>query len=305
MIRQLSRFISVFIIGASIIALNQIGSAAAHAEATPSQAITLSPASNDVAVDAGKTATESVDVINSGDKPFNASVSTAPYYVSGENYDPHFAQLPGTIDASGWIKPSFTSTTVAGGKKISLPYTISVPANTPAGGYYAVLFVETDTDDAKTGVVSHNRVGEVLYITVNGVIKSSGKISGDSLPALSFVGNIPIGAKISNSGGTHFITQATYSVTALSGNKVFNATIERYVLPQTERDITTTWSPQTIFGIFTVHRSATIDGKVQSLPDETVVIINPWVFAVLAFIIGILIGIPVQRARRRRLSSKK
>jgi hypothetical protein len=85
---------------------------------------------------------------------------------------------------------------------------------------------------------------------------------------------------------------------------VFTATTERYVLPQTEREIISTWSPQVVFGIFTVHRSATIAGQDQTLPDQKIVVINPWIIAALAFIIGILLAIPIQRARRRRAQSK-
>jgi hypothetical protein len=300
MVHRMRRFIpALFVIGITIATLGQINSSTAHAASTPSQAITLSPASTDVAVDPGATASKTVDIINSGNNSFNVTTSRAPYYVSGLDYDPHFTQLPGTVDASAWVHLSVNTTTVAANTTITMPYTVEVPAGTPAGGYYAVIFVETSTDDAKTGVVSHNRVGDILYITVNGNIKSGGNITGDALPSFSFIGSIPITTKISNSGGVHFITQAVYTVTDMTGHKVFTATTERYILPQTEREITSTWSPQSVFGIFTVHRSATIAGVVTSLPDQKIIVINPWLFVVAAFLIGILIGIPVQKARRR------
>jgi hypothetical protein len=173
------------------------------------------------------------------------------------------------------------------------------------GGYYAVIFVTTSTDDVKTGVVSHNRVGDVLYITVNGTIKTGGKLTGDLLPSLYFAGPITVGTKISNSGGTHFITHAVYSITDITGKTVFNSTTDRYVLPQTEREISSTWTPQGIFNIFTVHRSATVAGKQESLPNRQIIFINPWAFVVIAFIIGFLIGIPFKRALQRRQAKEK
>lgn len=302
MVHRLSRFIPIFIIGAAIAMLGYFSGTSAYAQAGQSQAITLSPSSTDIAIDPGSTASKTVDVINSGNDSFTVTLTTEPYYVTGENYDPHFTQLPGTVDASKWVHASLASTTIANNSTVTVPFSITVPKNTAPGGYYAVLFVETSTDNEKTGVVSHNRVGDILYITVNGEIKSGGTITGTSLPPFSFVGNIPISAKISNTGGTHFITKAVYTITDMGGHQVYSSTTERYVLPQTEREISVSWSPQSLFGVFTVHRSATIAGAVQSLPDAKIVIINPWFFAIIAFLLGILIGIPVTRARRRRHS---
>lgn len=306
MVHRLRRFIpALFIIGVAILSLGQLNSSSAHAQGAPSNAITLSPASTEVAGDPGSSVAKTVDVINSGKDPFNVKISASPYYVSGLGYDPQFTQLPGTVDAASWVHASLTTSTVGGQKVLTVPYTVDIPKGTAPGGYYAVLFVETITDDSKTGVVSHNRVGDILYITVNGDIKTGGNLTGYPLPTLSFIGTIPISTKISNTGGSHFITKVVYTVTDLSGKQVFSATTERYILPQTEREITSSWSPQALFGIFTVHRNATIAGAVQTLPDEKIIIINPWVFVVLAFIIGILIGIPFQRARRRRRSKEK
>jgi hypothetical protein len=180
-----------------------------------------------------------------------------------------------------------------------------VPANTAPGGYYAVIFATTSTDDAKSGVISHNRVGDILYITVNGTIKTGGALIGDSLPTFYFAGPIPIGAKVSNTGGTHFITNAVYTVTNMNGKVVYNATTERYVLPQTEREITANWTPDGFFNVFTVHRSATISGKQESLPDRMIYFVNPWLIVIVAFIIGFLIGIPFKRARQRKQADEK
>lgn len=296
------RLIPVLVIG---LAIALIGQTPAHAQTAASQAITLSPASTDITVDPGASVSKSVDIINSGSDVFNVTLSTSPYHVTGENYDPAFTQIPGTIDASAWVKLSTKSSAVGSNKVLTVPYTVTVPKSTPAGGYYAVVFAETSTDDAKTGVVSHNRVGNILYITVNGTIKSGGKLTGDSIPFIHFTGDLAIGMKVSNSGGTHFVSKAKYSVTDYSGNTVYTASSERYVLPQTEREFTTSWSPRSLFGVYTIHRDATIAGKVETLPDQKVVIINPWFLLAVVFLIGILIGVPYQRARQRRRSQRK
>lgn len=306
MVHRFRRFIpALFVIGIACLCAGNIQGSSAHATDAYSQEITLSPASTDLAIDPGASASKTVDINNSGAKPFNVSLSTSSYYVSGDNYDPHFTQLPGTVDASQWVHLSLINSKVAGNSILTVPYTVDIPKGTTPGGYYAVLFVETSSDDETTGVISHSRIGDVLYITVNGDIKSGGTINGDALPSVSFGGTIAIGAKISNSGGTHFVTKAIYSVTDFRGHEVFNSNIERYILPQTEREISTPWSPQSLFGIFTIHRNATIDGVVKTLPDQTIVVTNPWMLVLAAFLIGILIGVPFRRAQLRRRSQKK
>jgi len=295
------RLFPLFIIGIAILAS---GSASAHAEAGKSQVITVTPSSTDVSIDPGGGVSKSIDIINGGESAFAIALSTSPYHVTGEEYDPQFTQLPGTVDASEWVHLSTKSTTVAGNNTLTVPYTIDVPKNAAPGGYYAVLFAETRTDNTQTGVVSHNKVGNILYITVNGAVKSGGNLTGYKLPLLHFVGPIPIGTKVSNSGGTHFITNITYTVTDFKGNTVFKATFDRYILPQTEREIKSSFTPQAAVGLYTVHRSATVAGVLKTLPDQKIFVINPALLVAITFLLGILIGLPLQRARQRRRSKE-
>jgi hypothetical protein len=126
MIQRFSRSIPVFIIALAIATLGYAGSGIAHA-AGPSQAITLTPASTDVAIDAGSSVSKTVDVINSGTNAFTVKLTSDPYYVSGDNYDPHFTQLPGTVDASSWVHLSLTSSSVAGQKVLTVPTQLTYP----------------------------------------------------------------------------------------------------------------------------------------------------------------------------------
>jgi hypothetical protein len=301
MVHRFRRLIPALVIGLAIATFAHT-SASAHAEADAGHAITVTPASTDVSVDPGASASKSVDIINGGTNSFKVTLSTSPYHVASDTYDPQFTQLPGTIDPSGWVHLSATNVTVEGNKSLTVPYTIDVPANTAPGGYYAVVFAETTDEASGSGVVSHNKVGNILYINVNGDVKSGGSVSAEALPLIHFVGAIPIGVKVTNSGGTHFITSVNYSVTDFRGNQVFKASFDRYVLPQTEREIKSSFTPQSIIGIYTVHRSATIAGILKTLPDQKIYVINPWLLIAVAFLIGILIGVPIERSRRRRRS---
>ena len=304
MARSIYRLLPSLVLGIAVVAIGLIHTDA-HAQSDAAQAITLSPASSEFVIKPGAADGKTVDIINSGTDSFNVKLSVSPYHVTGENYDPKFTQLPGTVDPSSWVKLSSTDESVGPAKVLTVPYTIKVPKGTAPGGYYAVIFAETTSNSSKTGVVSHNRVGNILYITVDGDIKSGGNVAGDGLPFLHFMGPVSIGTKVSNSGGTHFVTKAKYTVTNYTGKTVFSSSTERYILPQTEREFKTNWTPQTLFNIYTVHRSATVAGVEKKLPDQKIVVVNPWLLIGIAFLLGILIGVPLQRARQRSRSHKK
>jgi len=299
MLHRIYRLFPLLVVGIAILVL---GNTAIYAEAGKSQVITVTPSSTDVSIDPGASISKSINVINGGKGTFAIALSTSPYHVTGEEYDPQFTQLPGTVDASEWVHLSTKSATVTGNNDVTIPYTIDVPTNAAPGGYYAVLFAETSTDNEQTGVVSHNRVGNILYITVNGTVKIGGNLSGDKLPLLHFAGPIQIGTKVSNSGGTHFITNVAYTVTDFKGNDIFKATFDRYVLPQTEREIKSSFTPQSVIGLYTVHRTATVAGTLETLPDQKIFVINPWLLIAITFLLGILVAFPLQRARQRRRS---
>lgn len=268
---------------------------------TPSQAITLSPASTKLSADAGSSASDSLEVINGGNDSYKVNLSVSPYHVTGEQYSPQFSQLPGTVDASEWVKLNTTEATLEGLKVLSVNYTVEVPANTAPGGYYAVIFAETDQIDASDGgVVPHNRVGNILYITVNGDVETAGDVSGDTLPFFSFSPSIPLGVKVSNTGGVHFETKTSFTVTDFSGKQVFKSDIERIVLPSTVRDISAAWESTTPIGLYTIQRQATVGTETVTLDEQKVLIVSPWFLTCVVIFLGSIIALFILQLRQRK-----
>lgn len=269
---------------------------------SPTQAITISPASTRLSIDPGATATETFEVINGGEDGYEVEFSTAPYRVVGEQYDPSFTQLPGTVDASEWIQLEHKSEYLDGLKVLSTSYTVTVPENTAPGGYYAVIFAQTSQEqkDNASGVIPHNRVGNILYITVNGDIKTSGSVDGSAVPPFSFNASIPLNVKVTNDGGVHFETKVTFRVTDFSGKEVFKNEAERFVLPSTVRSIETNWDVALPFGIYTVERSATVAGEAVSLDSQKILVVSPWFAICVIIFVGSIIALLVLRVRQRK-----
>lgn len=300
-----------FLRPASAVALSLMGALVivpATFAAAP-QNITMSPSSSLVSVKAGETTTKSFTIVNSGDSEFAVAASVSPYHVEGVNYDPQFSQLPGTVDAAAWVTLKQTKFTLAPHAVNEVSYSVHAPAGTPPGGYYAVVFAQTDTtpDAGTQGVVLHNRVGNILYITVEGPVHDSGKIEDVHLPSIIIGTAVTIGTKVSNTGGIHFLSTFKTQVTSFTGHKAFVSTIDRYVLPQTTREVPTTWMPSSIIGYYKVSRSATVAGTEKSLPDTWIVVIKPPFFPIVGFGVLTIIGLffTLRHNRHQRQSSRK
>lgn len=267
-------------------------------QAASGQHITLTPSSTTFSIDPGKAENGSLSVINEGDNGFKVSLSSAPYRVEGLNYDPQFTQLPGTVDAADWV--TFTGATnqrVESKKLITIDYTVTVPKGTAPGGYYAVIFAETSPEEPGAGVVAHNRVGNILYITVKGEVTSSGSAKIVAIPPVITGTALKVGAIVSNTGGVHFMTKVSTSIKNLFGNSVYTANTERYVLPSTQREITTDWSPGVPVGIFRIEQTATVPTGEQNLGTQWVFVIQPWVIIALSVIIISIIIIIIRKKK--------
>jgi len=272
---------------------------------TSGQAITASPAVTQIAVDPGGTTTNKLDIVNSGTIAYKVTVSVSPYRVVGVDYDPQFTQLPGTVDPSKWVTLSQTNASAAPHAVLTVNYSVTVPKNTAPGGYYAVIFAETSPTATGGGVIAHNRVGNILYITVRGQVKQGGALSTTRLPVFDVQSSLPMNLTVSNTGGVHYLSTATFTVkNRLTGKTVFHASYDRYILPQTKRLIASSWTPAEPFGIYTISRSATIVGNTKSSPTQTIVYMKPWFFVTVCIIVVVLLALLIRRAmyhaRQRR-----
>lgn len=267
------------------------------------QSITLSPASTAPSLQPGASNTYNISVLNSGNTDYSVHVYASPYSVIGVNYDPSFTQLPGTTDPTAWIHISKTSLVVPAHETVVIPYTLTVPANTAPGGYYAVIFVETQPASS-VGVQTHNRVGDILYITAAGKVRTGGALVNMPVPHFSMASSLPLSLEVSNSGGVHFLTTAHIVAKDIFGRPVFSAGFQRYVLPQTTRKIDATWQTP-LFGFYMLSRTATVAGQLQSLPSQWLIIIHPWIAVGAAAIVVLVICFRLLRKRNNSPPKQK
>jgi len=270
-----------------------------------SYSITMTPSSTELHAPPGGTTSSSFSVINEGKTGYNMVLSVAPYRVVGDVYDPQFTLLPGKTDASKWVHFNAPSTQyLPAGQPQNISYTLDVPAGTAPGGYYAVIFAENEPPPSN-GVISHNRVGDILYITVDGPVLKQGSLVATRLPRLFLGSSLPLSLIVRDTGGLHFLTTASLDAASVTGRTAFRASLQRYVLPQTQRLVTATWDHVPLLGLYKINRSAVVTGQVQTLPAQWVVVIRPWLLIPGILVVFGVAALGVTRFKRRYLRPQK
>ena len=272
----------------------------------------ISPVSNRVTLEAGKTFEYTMTVENIGAKAFSYKVYAAPYSVTSGSYEINFSNETPRTQITRWISfkdkdGSWTdgyTAKIKPGKKQTVEYRVVVPDDIPEGGQYATIFAESipssdSTSGSTTGIKTVSRVGLVIYARTNGTTNENAEITDHYLTNFLTEGSIDSGAKITNAGNTDF--EATYSlvVKSLFGKTLYEKSIVNDVLPDTSRDVQLTWEDTPLFGIFHVTSGVTAlsqtDNKVK-----IVLVIPVFMIIITIILLTILVAWLIILVKRRK-----
>lgn len=229
---------------------------AATEETDSAERITLSPSSTTLELVAGESKRGTMKVINDGDVAYGFSVYARPYSVSNEQYQPDFTNQKVNADVYKWVQFDQTSYRIEPGQTIDIAYTIRVPAGAAPGGHYGVLFAETDERGLdSTGVARKKRVGNLLYVTVQGEYKTDGALKEFILPFWQTIAPMNSAARVENTGNADFKARVSTTAKDLFGQTKFRYTAEPIVLPGTVRLIEMKWDSSPNFGFFKVDQT--------------------------------------------------
>jgi len=251
-----------------------------------------------ISVKPGGQAEGRLTVGNTGTEGFRASVEVTPYRVINEQYDASYQLLPGATDVSQWFRLSQTDAHISAGGVLDLTYTIAVPLSAKPGGYQARLFVTTTPTDVTGSVMTHNRAGEELYITVEGQAPSGGAVTAPALPFWSWNGNFTARTIVANTGRMHFDATTTLSVYSVTSRRVQSASFERHILPETRRVLPISWSIATP-GLYRIERKTTYLSHTETA-RQWVMVLSPLFFAGIFCIGGGGIAFAILRRRARK-----
>ena len=266
---------------------------------------TISPPLRELNVSPGQSIDQTFDVTNTSagavtvyplSKDFIASTdatSTSPQILETTPSDSATVVSP-------WIKFVQSSVEIAGGKTVSIHYTIAVPTDAAPGGHYGGVFVTTQqpTDTSTSNVGIDTLIGSLLLLTVAGTTHAAANVVeftavDDAGHKTSLFQQLPVHLRttIANTGNIHVLPSGTITVTNMYGKQVlsqaFNQAGNR-ILPSSQhafsQDITDSigWGRFTASAVLALKAS---DGSTVPLNITTTF----WLLPLVPMLIGLAI----------------
>ena len=205
-------------------------------------------------------------------------------------------------DATGSVEPNEMKT---------IPFTVKVPKDAPAGGQYASIIVRDTTppsyEDEGVAVDSVMQILSILYAEVAGETRTEGEISTNSMPSFLLNGPLTAESMVRNNGNVHTMAEYTFQVWPLFGNEEICTNEEKpetsLVMPETERYHAQSCDLPAV-GIFRAKQTVKIFDQTSEI--EKMVIICPlWLLFLILFVIIALIIWIVMKIRGSKKHSNR
>ncbi len=213
-----------------------------------------------------------------------------------------------------WITLGKENGTVAPNETDTIPFTIDVPNDAPAGGQYASIIVQDDTghEEGQTsgnGVMIQGivRFASSIIAEVSGETREEGEIIENTLPAFLLNSSLEANSLVKNNGNVHTDAEYILQVWPLFNGEEICTNEEKpetsLILPETERYHVQSCNLPS-FGIFRAKQTVKIFGETSTM--ERVVFVCPlWLLFLIIFIIVALVIWLITKIRANRTNRAK
>ena len=209
-------------------------------------ALTISPTKIEVAADAGQTVIGEIEL-------FNEEAEAKTFYTTFENFEPRGETgapffVGGGSGLASWLGAP-GSVTIMPGERAIVPYTITLPADAVAGGYFAAVFFGSQPPvDGGAGEVSiGGKVGSLVLLRVNGEVEEGGGVLDFAeVDGKWFLNSVPVGLsyRFNNTGADRVVPRGEIVVKNAFGMEVVKLNAnpnEGSVLPNSTRKLEVKW----------------------------------------------------------------
>lgn len=284
--------------------------------------LTVTPQHQSIMLTPGETYHGSIKVSSqsASTRATGYEVSVGPFSdAKGENSLDDYGEI-NYIDKSSynmivdWIEIENPTGSVEPNESVTVPFTIKVPKDVPAGGQYASIIVKDSTppvqQDDGVAVNSVMQILSILYTEVAGETRDEGEIITNSMPSFLLNGPLTMESMVHNKGNVHTLAEYTMQVWPLFSSEEICTNEEKpdtsLVMPETERYHTQTCDLPSV-GIFRAKQVVKIFGE-NSVVERMIIICPLWllfliVFALIAFVIWMIMKIRGSKKRRKSSSS--
>lgn len=272
-------------------------------EVTP-EGIQVSPYRFDWDLNDTEERSGTINLKNYSDVPYKVTIERENFFVSDDTTEAKFF-IPDdnhplkAYDVINWIEIE-EHVTLGPGEAKDIPFKVTVPPETPTGGYYGALFFdskpdipEDDQQEGTAKVLINQKVGSLLVMAVKGdqPISRGGKLEAfHPLRKVFFNKPAELFADVYNSGNLHYKVNGTFNIYKF-GQKIVNSELPSLVIyPGKHRNYPLKWEFSSwSYGYYkAVINFTSEDGDIQ-MQGETTFWVIPWKTTVSIIILLIII----------------
>lgn len=296
--------------------------------------LTLSPVSKTLQISSNSVYDDTITVTNDSEQVTTVAIYPKPYsYVYSEQDDDYklgFSHENTYTQISRWITVadaagnyvSQTNYDLQPHESKTISYKITTPDGIPAGGQYAVIFVQTVSKktegsgintEASAGMViyGHSTEGETITsssfrdVSIERGVVTGMDENGKNIVRDNFYGT----AKVKNEGNTDFYARGILKATPIIGFSSYETpgnegTVS--IIPESERVVADEWEDRPDFGIYNISWTVIAGEHTESI-ERVVLLISPLsgfliILCLTLIIIGIIMLVKKRKERRSRLA---
>lgn len=239
------------------------------------QGLEISPPTQEVSIDPGKTITVKAKIRNRGNATVPLRVRVQDFTARGED-----GQIELTADSpysiTGWTRISPTSFTLNPGAEQEVIATITAPKDA-AGGHFGSFIFQTTAEEQQGNAGVSQEIASLFLVKVSGPVNEKVTIKDFSTEKFAESAPVPLRITYANSGNVHVKTYGLINVTDMFGKKVADLVVPpTNIFPQADRIVTTDFSNTFLIGPY--KATALIyygSGQAQSLTATTSFFVFP------------------------------
>lgn len=219
-----------------------------HAQTQSGINIKVQPALFEQTINPGDQFSTSITITNAGSASQLFSVGVQD--ISGVNNagEPIFtSSTVTTYSVSSWVALGRTTITVPAGGSVTVPFTITVPANAQPGGHYGAIFVSSGaTRPSLNGSGLGYDVGALIELRIAGNATEQAEIKEFSTDrSLYQTPDVTFTASVANEGNVLIQPRGPIDITNMFGQKVGTVVLNdagASIFPGAQRAFTQSWS---------------------------------------------------------------
>lgn len=284
-----------------------------------SSSLTVSPPNQEIILMPGETYEGTITVSNSNeaenDLVYSVSVGPFSQKKSEDSKDDY-----GTVDTEtktaynqmmDWIVLGKEGGVVTPNSSDTIPFSIVVPEDVPAGGQYATINVQDDTkrggNDGNVTIESKTRIASIIYAEVAGETREEGVIYENSVPSFLMNNTLEATSMVRNNGNVHTSAEYVLQVWPLFSGEEICTNEEKpgtsLIMPETERYHAESCNLPAV-GIFRAKQTVKIFGE-TSIVEKMIIVCPIWLLFIIIFVVFALIFYFVAKVKAREKAAKR